>query len=317
MKLNDLFEKIIYTITYLNEKNVFYKKYRLNKIENYFVSYNFDKIKLLTENTRKIENKRVIYNKKIKETLHTFHDVLKNKLPEENLYNFYNNINGLKVFINRTFFNKFFSSSGIYKYNKNYIFLNEITDECIYHELLHLSSNRFDENNANCYCGFMFCDKNSSIGYGINEGYTEYLTQKFFDVKQKSYIFETLVAHYLEQIIGEDKMQKFYFNGDLYGLYKELLKYSKEFQIKNFINRLDYYTTRGSEVKTGREKEFNINQEDKIINYLITIYNNKITNDSKLRETEIYELRKTFINSLMQDYYNYYEDFYNCNNKSK
>lgn len=317
MKLNDLFEKIIYTITYLNEKNVFYKKYRLYQVKNFFVSYDCDQIQLLNENTRKIENKKVIYNKKIKETLHTFYDVLKNELLEENLYNFYNNINELKVFVNRTFFGKFFSTSGSYKYNKNSIFLNDTTDECIYHELLHLSSNRFDENNTNYHCGFMFCDINSNIGYGINEGYTEYLTQKFFDVEQKSYIFETLVARYLEQIIGEDKMQKFYFNGDLYGLYKELLKYSKEIQIKNFINRLDYYTIRGYKVKFGREVDFIVNQENSIINYLINIYSNKLDLNSSLEEQEKNKLKIKFMTDITKDYDEYYEETYNSSSKSK
>lgn len=316
MNLRDLTHSMIYNVNILKEKSKLYKKYRLYKIKQYFKTFDFECIRIKNINNEVINSKTIIYNKKIRKEVEVFTKKLVTTLPEKCLINFYKNINDLKVLINRTFTKNFSNSLGYYNHHKNTIFLNENVDDTIYHELMHLSSNYLN-NNQEYNCGFMFENKSSNIGYGLNEGYTEYQTNKIINTEPDSYIFETIVAKYLEKIVGEDKMQELYFNADLYGLYKELLKYSTKIQINNFLNRLDYYTTRGSLVSNYKEIDFTINQENAIVNYLINTYDNKLKTIYLEQSDEINKLRVTFVNELIAEYNEYYTEIYEPKNKSK
>ena len=104
------------------------------------------------------------------------------------------------------------------------------------HELLHLSSS-FETD----LCGFMAYDEDEEqCGMGLNEGYTEYILSKYFyENKDSPYGLETICAQLIEKIIGEDTMEKLYFEGNLKGLIQVLSKYTTEKEIKCFIEALD------------------------------------------------------------------------------
>ena len=93
------------------------------------------------------------------------------------------------------------------------------------------------------YVGFKQRMNGESIGQGINEGYTQYLTEKLFpEQKSKttiSYPFETHFAGLVEQIVTEDTMMDLFFRADLRELIVELSKYSTIKEAGNFIRQLD------------------------------------------------------------------------------
>lgn len=160
----------------------------------------------------------------------------------EDLTNFWNNITSLSIEIKE----KLPSSQGYYTYN--YDDLNKIEIEkqivfpTIYHELFHVSStNRLSKDIS--FSGFCQIRNNLSIGRGLNEGYTELLTQRYFGTNNDiadSYIYLWIVAGYLELMVGKEKMQSLYLNADLLGLITELGKFISEKEIMKFIASTDF-----------------------------------------------------------------------------
>ena len=143
----------------------------------------------------------------------------------------------------------------------------------ISHELLHLSSTYYDEENETVYSGFyqLFIKKdkkkNEGYGLGLNEGYTQYLANKYFDnskslslnayLSLNTYKEEQIIAKGLEHIIGEDKLQSMYFRADLHSLVSELEKYATKDEIYKFINLTDLLCV------YSRDKKLKIDELDK------------------------------------------------------
>lgn len=109
---------------------------------------------------------------------------------------------------------------------------------------------------------------NSSIGLGINEGYTDLLNERIFNVKNNGGLYEMykIVSEMLENVVGKDKMTQLYFTANLKGLVLEMSKYISQHETKKFIINLDLM------VKTP-------NKINDIIEYLLNLYNNKTKND--------------------------------------
>lgn len=104
-------------------------------------------------------------------------------------------------------------------------------EEVLVHELLHMASTNYSTIGERT--GFDLFD---IIGTKLNEGYTEYLTKKYFTRGYKyteandNYLF---IAKGIENIIGREKMEEYYFTSDLNSVIRELSKYvSKEDAIK-------------------------------------------------------------------------------------
>ena len=57
--------------------------------------------------------------------------------------------------------------------------LNLSDNMSIEHELLHFSSDKMNDKTINI--GFWYNDGMQKLGFGINEGYTEYLNEKYFE----------------------------------------------------------------------------------------------------------------------------------------
>ena len=123
-----------------------------------------------------------------------------------------------------------------------------IQEETFYHELLHMASTVRTKNHY--YVGF---EIPGIIGRKLNEGYTEYLTRKYF-TRGCKYVqtsdIGVILAKGVENIIGTEKMQEYYFTGNIHQLIEDLSQYSsKEDTIKLLflMDRLD------SKLKTAKD----------------------------------------------------------------
>jgi len=117
---------------------------------------------------------------------------------------------------------------------------NKIDDISLYHELFHMASNA--TSGKIIKNGFYLNHSNISIGIGLNEGYTEYLSRKYFGKNDNLYYydFEVVVAKCIEDIIGKNKMESFYLRAQLDSLINELCLYIDYDEVMSFIRNVDF-----------------------------------------------------------------------------
>lgn len=258
---------------------------------------------------------------KFGELFSRFANVILSKFHYVNLTNFYNNLNEIRIDLYdlRTK-NKYFHRGifGYYDVKKNAIKLDEdYVSVIIFHELFHMASSVYL--NGNYYSGFRqySSDDYTSIGKGLNEGYTQLLTERYFghnDDFGKVYEYETFIAGKLEEIVGKFKMQELYLSANLYGLIKELNRYVSYEEIINFIRCLDFLNNNLNNKTTLIFRMDTIVKRIKIINsFLVKAYL------IKLKKEEAYNILSNdnmvikfdrYIDSLLNDYYNENFDYY-------
>ncbi len=164
-----------------------------------------------------------------------------------NLSIFLNNLKTLKVYyINNENENDMSISKWMdagYNARKNELYFTSISIKIgsIYHELLHCAS--AERKNNIEYCGFQIrlLDINGEIGRGLNEGYTELLSERYFNVGA-TYWFERVLTTQLEKIVGADFLKENYFNHNLQAIRDKLAEYSSKEAVSNFIYNWDAYT---------------------------------------------------------------------------
>lgn len=166
-----------------------------------------------------------------------FENKLLDNIPYEYLNNYYNNISTLKYYNNPNDLNKLFNFKINAYYNSiaNRIVClsdTEMIKHVLFHELMHMAStNKYKS-------GF----KTLTIGSGLDEGYTEYLIQKYFDNDFIAYSEEVKIIKILNQIIGENKMMKYYFTNDLDSLKHDLSNiYGTEKNAHELLLNIDKY----------------------------------------------------------------------------
>lgn len=230
------------------------------------------------------QNASITTNTKFGEVLKIFAKIMIKNFTREDLMNFCNNIDTLKVshysfklqnFIFRC------KIEGAYDVKKNRIIVDESDNTTIYHELLHMSSSFYRAGIE--YSGFhQFSLKSGffNLGEGINEGYTELLRRRYFITENdgfESYAYEIDTADKIEKIVGKEKMESLYLNADLPGLIQELKQFSSEEAIIKFISDVD------SVFKYLDEKNFKLFEKGTIINqlkginkFLIETYSRKL-----------------------------------------
>ena len=218
-------------------------------------------------------------------------DLLKEKYPNFNISE--ENLN--KLSIEEVSKEMFLETSfvGIYtaKDNKIRIFTNydidgneiipgiEITEEelinTFLHELIHCVSSKVD--GEMIYEGFnMRVDGQSSYFLGINEGITQMITDDILGYQSDAYVFQTIIARQLGEIVGKDNLVKAYSNNDIM-MFEDLVM----------------------------SKDFNFNFKDFIINnfYFNLILNGHLFNNAEMIGTNIQEqlllLGKDKINDLV------------------
>lgn len=284
--MNDIIDNIIMNIENFDYNNIsmlfsFLLVYYVSKrtIRNYDLKKdskpkNIKEIALPPE--VKLKYDEVAFNSmmssKAKEAVLKFTNLMIEKFPSEVLSNFYNNINTLEIKNNAPRKNQFFNNFrcvGVYKGELNRIILDENQFfNTIYHELFHMASSVSKDKIY--YSGFYQAKPKSMIGEGINEGYTEVLTKRYFyqDTRKfKSYEFLVMIADRLEKIIGKDIMESLYFKADLHGLVLELQKYISEDDVMKFITNTDFI------LKYVYEDRVRFIERDKIVNVLKTTIN--------------------------------------------
>lgn len=219
------------------------------------------------------ENKVEIDNEYLKH----FDKVLKTHININNLKLYNNNVKTLKIEKKRLIKENLFRKStveGYYEHNKNKVIIdkNALVQNVINHELFHMASSANYKKFV--YSGFAQHQSKKSFCILFNEGYTDLLSKRYFDT-EPYYIFETLIVEQIENIIGKEKMEECYFNADLYSLIEEMKKYVTEEDINIFFNNLDFYMDYLME-KNYAEAALILT---KIINFIYTIYNNKLDYD--------------------------------------
>ncbi|MBQ9072476.1 MAG: hypothetical protein IJY25_04910 [Bacilli bacterium] len=255
--------KIEEIIAYILCDNHILKKYKLQKIKKYLQLVDINEIKTISERKfeiEKIRDKQSIPNK-LRNDIDIFVNTMESKISKEKLQNLFSNIKWVKIVLAKKLF--YSQDLGYYNPVKNKIKL--FKKSLIYHELLHLSTNDIEINDSSN--GFLYELDDTIIGEAINEGYTELLVGRYFkekqelvkkELKEEIYFYEKRFAYGLERIVGQEKMEKFYFDADLFSLINELKKYYSTEEVINFLVKIDF-------ILRYRNRAFVGNEELKII----------------------------------------------------
>lgn len=180
-----------------------------------------------------------------------FIEVLTTHFSPEDLTRFYNNMDSIDIkVISKKKFQQVSQNTTKKNLGEYYptcnsmLLVEEDYNKVIYHKLFHVASSNFDMENRVSFLGFSQSRLEGGVNVGepLNEGYTELMTNRYFfpSTESKYYKYEVRVARQIEEIVGQEKMEKLYLNANLYGLLKELEKYTSSDNIKIFLDNLQY-----------------------------------------------------------------------------
>lgn len=272
------------------------QKYSLKKEES--KNFTIAKAPVICKNTNIDECIKVIesMNKTLISDLKLFIRVLKNNNLDTTLL--FNNLKTIKLSVSNLYLYNFIFNNGknftvgYYDCKRNLIKLKKNYDTItLMHELFHCASSIIY--NSNCYIGFS--QEPSNIGVGLNEGYTEILTHRYFPFistkeSRNSYFIERNITSAIELIVGQDKMEKLYFSANLDGLVNELKKYNSYDDIISFILELDFLNTYLN--KKRANNKVIIESLHYILDFIFTCLINKKNNSDSLfifyTDTQIY-----------------------------
>lgn len=174
-----------------------------------------------------------------------FQQILETKLPHCNHNNFYQRLK--KLIINEEISQDDIGSSGDYQPLKNKLNIykakeikNATFEHIIFHELLHLATAY--QYKKITIIGFCQACNLEKYYEGLNEGYTEILNLRYFSSqkpKQSAYLINQFLALGIEDIVGKEKMEILYFDGNLDGLIDELYKFATSDEIHIILKNTD------------------------------------------------------------------------------
>ena len=116
-----------------------------------------------------------------------------------------------------------------YDNKKNIIYIQEeqlnlgLLEDNLYHELFHMLTSRNKHQIE--YIGFQ---KNGVFGKGINEGYTQVLCKRYFNLETGGYQVEEIISRSLEYIVSKSLMENFYSKAKFNELISEIAKYNND-----------------------------------------------------------------------------------------
>ncbi len=253
--------------------------YRFNDAFFYLKSKEVLPAPIIIQKETKIDYERLT-KMEDKEIVLKFMQVLLHNFSSKDLIIFFNNINSLQInppdFKDKDKDTKYFRA--YYDGENNAIFYKDNKDY-LYHELFHAAS--FVLNKKIRYSGFKqyYHEGDYYLGSGLNEGYTELLTRRYFahelSVKE-GYTYLTHIAYLVEIIVGEAKMQSLYLSANLQGLIYELQKYNSREEIIDFLLMLDHLNN----IATYNEKALKNSKQikwyfNKIYEFLVKTYAEK------------------------------------------
>lgn len=190
----------------------------------------------------------VLKHKKYDDILKRFIELFIKEFSEEEIKSLFYRLKTLEISDKEylTVNSMFYLSLGYYESKINKITLEyyhdrriskESVEETFIHELFHLASTRRTEDGL-----ITGLEIPGYLGEMLNEGYTDYLTAKYF-TKKMAYVKSPSIGIYfskgIENIIGKEKMQKYYFNADLNALVNELSKYTTKEDIVKLLFLVD------------------------------------------------------------------------------
>ena len=171
--------------------------------------------------------------KTIKNQVENFTNTFESNFGEQENRNFKRNLASLYIKKNTDLTHP--DATGEYSVLKNTIFIKKNVGLTLYHELFHTAAN-INENS-----GFERQENNLVYYRGINEGYTDLMTSKYFDdgKSRPGYFAETTICAMLDEIVGKDIMEKLYLNSNVEGLLNELYKYFGDDKALELLEILD------------------------------------------------------------------------------
>lgn len=221
------------------------------------------------------------YITKFDERLHVFED--------SSLVNWNNNKDKIKIKFKLLTKNKIAS----FNQSNNTIYIRNMKSlRAIYHELLHAASSKIAKSYRSV--GFHYKDKNIDIGNGLNEGYTELLTRRYFKANYTTlYGIELHYAKYLEMIIGREQMERYYLKADIESLINYLTKYDSINNIFDFLYGIDKINY--------NIKSININDIVHLNRLLLSWYLKKLKDDlfkNRINEDEFKSKSIEYMNNI-------------------
>lgn len=199
--------------------------YILSKCQEKKIIANFNDIK--TGYVTSI-NKHFVIPNEIKDMV----QLLEKSIPNENLYNLYNNLKTVQI--EKQLSLLLLGIKGKYDSKNNILSYSLISS--LEHELIHLASSYYDKGKQFWQSGFLNYSNNLVFAKAFNEGYTDLTARRIFNKKTKFYDEEVKIVEKIEQLFDKERLQKYYFNNDTVALINTLCKYMKrEEVIKLFV----------------------------------------------------------------------------------
>jgi len=186
------------------------------------------------------------YENEICKFIKEFEYILTNVIEGIDLSLFYNHINELSFErkVGNISEDDLFEYEGVYSLKNNKIVYQNWCSTVLGHELFHMASSiKIDDKE---FIGFMQTNDNGDIGIGVglNEGYTQMLTERYVEKEDyPRYPLTQFFVKKIEDIVGKENIEKMYFKADLEGLVSFLEKYNTRNNVLRFINMLDIVTT--------------------------------------------------------------------------
>lgn len=235
-----------------------------------------------------------------------FIEVIQANFKEEDLAFISRNIKDLKVG-NMKFMDYItygLKLRGYYNSTTNGLNVERINfEEYLYHELFHCASS-YNDDEKSCV-GFAHANHKEITGRALNEGYTQFLTNRYFPIKnpEKYYPYFTKISGILEEVIGQELMQSLYIRADLRGLIDEISYYSMPYDAEKFITNLDAISTYMFSFSLDKEAQDLLNHALYEVNSTLTeLIVNKVVDEVEryedLNVTYIYEQAKPLLKKL-------------------
>lgn len=177
-----------------------------------------------------------------------FVDTLINRCQNYDFSLLLNNLPTVKIKVHSGLWDKLFfnNSLGNYDIKKNQVAIKnqQVFLVAILHELLHMASSYYDKSRNIKISGF-FQANQGYLGYGINEGFTQYLMKKYFP----DYVLPNLSTYQNEvkvfdviTKINDSNLEQLYFSANILKLISALEKYASPESVKKLIFACDNYT---------------------------------------------------------------------------
>ena len=175
--------------------------------------------------------------RKFGDAISYFSRILELNFISNDLTYFYNNIKTLKIEDLRDKVNG--NTLGSYFVGYNKIILYDDYLKSIYHELFHMASSCYRD--GIYYSGFAQSGVHD-VARGLNEGYTELLTRRYFGrvlEPVSGYEEEVRIAEFIEKVVGKTQMESCYLKANLIELLRELRKYLNNDEVVELISNID------------------------------------------------------------------------------